>query len=76
MIDSQTLFDQSIKNDTRTCDNIMEIVTGQGNDYTTDCSLDYQCFKENCKLIVIDLRKQQTFVANPKANIKLILQEV
>ena len=54
----------------------MEIVTGQGNDYTIDCSLDYQCFKENCKLIAIDLRKQQTFVANPKANIKLILQEV
>ena len=31
----------------------------QGDDNATGCLLDYHYFKENCKLIVIDLNKQQ-----------------
>ena len=33
--------------------------TGQGDDYTTGCLLDYPYFKENFKIIAIDLNKQQ-----------------
>ena len=40
---------------------------GQGDDYTTGCLLDYTYFKENYKLIAIDLRKQQELDADPKA---------
>ena len=41
MIDEKNFFDQSVKNDERTYDNIRKIVTGQGDDYTTGCLLNY-----------------------------------
>ena len=34
--------------------------TGPGDDYATACLLDYPYFKENCKMIAIDLSKQHT----------------
>ena len=34
-IDGRNLFDQPIKNDKITYDNIRKIATGQGDDYTT-----------------------------------------
>ena len=40
-------------------DNIWKIATGQGDDYTTGCLLDYIYFKKHYKLIAIDLSKQQ-----------------
>ena len=43
------------------------MATGQGDDYTTSCLLDYPYFKENYKMIAIDLSKQQTFDADPRA---------
>ena len=45
MIDGRIVFDQLIKNDLRTYDNIRKITTGQGNDYTDGCWLDYPYFK-------------------------------
>ena len=41
MIDGQNFFDQPVKIDLRTYDNIRKIATGQGDDYTTGCLLDY-----------------------------------
>ena len=35
IIDGRNFFDQPIKNDLKTYDNIKKIVTGQGDDYTT-----------------------------------------
>ena len=37
MIDGRNFFDQPIKNDLRTHDNIREIAIGQGDYYTTGC---------------------------------------
>ena len=37
MIDGQNIFDQPVKNDLRTYDNIRKIATGQKDDYTTGC---------------------------------------
>ena len=67
MIDGQNFFDQSVKIDLRTYDNIRKIATGQGDDYTTGCLLDYNQFKDYFKMIAIDLSKQQALDANPKA---------
>ena len=39
--------------------NIWKIATGQGDDYTTDYLEDYPYLKEHCKMIAIDLSKQQ-----------------
>ena len=52
-------FDQPINNDFKTYENIRKIATGQGDDYTTGCLLDYPYLKENYKMIAIDLSKQQ-----------------
>ena len=46
MIDGHNVFDQPVKNDLRTYDNIRKIVTGQGDDYPTNSLLDYPYFKE------------------------------
>ena len=60
-------FDQPIKNVLKTYENIKKIATGQGDDYTTGCLLDYPYFKIYYKLIAIDLSKQQKLDAEPKA---------
>ena len=64
--DYNIMIDQPIKNDLKTYDNIRKIATGQGDDYTTGCLLDYPYFKKYYKLIAIDLRKQQKLDADPK----------
>ena len=65
-INGRDLFDQSVKNDLRTYDNILKITIGQGDDYTTVCLLDYTYFKKYHKLIAIDLSKQPKLNADPK----------
>ena len=67
MIDGRNFFDQPIKNDLKTYDNIRKIATGQGDDCTIGCLLDYPYFKKYYKLIAIDLSKQQKLDADPKA---------
>ena len=47
--------------------NIRKIATGQADDYTTGCLLDYPYFNKYHKLIAIDLSKQQKLDTNPKA---------
>ena len=54
MIDGKNLFDQPINSMTKTYENISKIATGQEDDYTTGCLLDYSYFKENYKMIAID----------------------
>ena len=67
MIDGKNFFDQPVKNDKITYENIRKVATGQGDDYTTDCFLDYSYFKKYYKMIAIDLSKQQALDADPKA---------
>ena len=67
LIYGRNFFDQPIKSDLKTFDNIREIVTVQGDDYTTGCLLDYPYFKTYYKLIAIDLSKQQKLDADLKA---------
>ena len=67
MIHRRNLFNQPIKNGLKTYDNIRKITTGQRDDYTTECLLDYPYFKKYYKLIAIDLSKQQKLDADPRA---------
>ena len=57
MIDGKNLFDQSVKDDMRTYENIQKTATGQEDDYTTGCLLDYPYLEEHYKMIAIDLSK-------------------
>ena len=67
MIDGRNFFDQPINSMTKTYENIRKIATGQGDDYTTGCLLDYSYFKDHYKMIAIDLSKQQALDADPRA---------
>ena len=53
----KTFFDQPVKNYKITYENIRKLATGQGDDYTTVCLLDYAYFRDNYKMITIDLSK-------------------
>ena len=59
IIDGQNFFDQPVKNDMRTYDKLWIIATGQGDDYTKGCLLEYHYFKKHYKMIAINLSKQQ-----------------
>ena len=59
----------------RTYNNIRKIATGQGDDYTTRCQLDYNYFNNYYKMIAIGITKQQALDADPKA-IQQIIQEI
>ena len=67
MIVGKNVFDQPVKNNKVTYENIRKFATGQGDDYTTVCLLDYIYFKNYYKLIVVDLSKQQVLDADAKA---------
>ena len=67
MIDGKNFFDQPIKNDKVTLENIRKITICQGDNYTTGYLLDYTYFKKYDKMIAIDLSKQQALGADPKA---------
>ena len=43
------------------------ILTGQGDDYTTGCLLDFVYFEKNYILIAADLSKQKALDPDPKA---------
>ena len=57
-IDARECFDQAVKNDIKSCDNIGDVATSSGDD-TIACLLYFPYFKENYKFIRIDLTKQE-----------------
>ena len=67
MIDGKNFFNQPIQNNKVTYKTIRKILTGQGDDYTTGCLLDYTHFRDYYKMIVVDLSKQQAPDADRKA---------
>ena len=67
MINGENIFDQPVKNNKVTYEKIRKIGTGQGDDYTTSCLLDYSCFMDNYEMLAVDLTKQQALDADPRA---------
>ena len=66
MIDGRNFYDQLIGDQIRKYYEIRKIVVEvQGGDYTTGCLLDYQNFKDQYQLIVVNLSKQKELDANP-----------
>ena len=66
MLDKRNLFDPPIRNNIKTYENIKKIAPDQGDDYVSGFLLD-PYFKEDYKLIAIDLSKQQALDGDPKA---------
>ena len=46
---------------------LSKVSTGQGDDYTTGCLLDFAYFKKNYRLIAADLSKQKALNADSRA---------
>ena len=56
LIDGKSFFNLAIKNEEEAYENIIDM--NNNNDYVIDNLLDLACYKENYKLIAIDLSKQ------------------
>ena len=68
MICGENFFDQTIKINEETYENIRKLARGQGDDYTTGCLLDYSYFIDTYKMIAVDLSKQQALDADPRSD--------
>ena len=68
MSNREIFFDQPVKNNKVTYENIIKIASGQGDDYTTGCLLDYPYIKDSYKMIAVGLSKQKSLDADPRAN--------
>ena len=67
MTEGKNFFDQPLKNDKITYDNIIKVATSQGDNYAGGCLLDHAYFKDNYNMIAIDLSKQQALDADLRA---------
>ena len=67
MINGRKFFHQPVNSMNKTYENIRKSAAGKEDDYTTDCLLDYPYFKENYKIIVVDLSRQNELDVDPRA---------
>ena len=67
MIDGRNFYDQPINGLIKQYDEVKVLSTGQGDDYTTGCLLDYAFFKDNYRLFADDLSKQKALDTDPRA---------
>ena len=67
LIDGRNFYDQPINDLIKQYEEIRKTATGQGEDYTTGCLLDYQYFKDHYQLIAVDLSKQKELDADSRA---------
>ena len=73
-IDGRNFYDQSINDLIKQYDEVRKISTGQGDDYTTGCLLDFAYFEKNYRLIAADLSKQKPL--DPKALDPKAIQQI
>ena len=76
MIDGRNFYDQPINDLIKQYDEVRKTSIGQGNYYTTGCLLDYVYFKDNYRLIAVDLSKQKALGADPRAIQQIVFQGV
>ena len=59
IINGKNFYDQLIDSDMEQYKEIRKWTTGQGEDYTTGCLLDYGYIKNHYRLTAIDLSRQK-----------------
>ena len=74
MIDGRNVYDQPINDLIKQYDEVRKLSTGQGDHYTTGCLLGYLYFKDNYRLIPIDLSKQKALDVDPGAIQQIVFQ--
>ena len=71
-IDGRNFYDQPINDSIKQYDEVRKVSTGQGDDYTTGCLLDFAYFEKNYRLIAADLSKQKALDADPRVILQII----
>ena len=67
IIKGKKLNDRSIDSDIKIYEKIRKLTTGQGEDYTTECLLDYEYVKNHYRLVAVDLCRKKELDVDPKA---------
>ena len=76
MIHGRNFYNQPVTDLIKQYDEVRKVSTGYGDDYTTRSLLDYAYFKDNYRLIVVDLTKQKALDANLRAIQQIVLEEI
>ena len=76
LIDGRNFYDQPINDLIKQYDEVRKVSTGEGDDYTTVCLLDYAFFKDHYRLIAADLSKQKALDVDPRAIQHIVFQGV
>ena len=76
MIDGRNFYDEPMNDLIKQYDKVRKISTGQGDDYTTGCLLGYAYFKDNYRLIAVDLGQQKALDADPRAIQQILFQGI
>ena len=67
LIDERKFYDQPVNDLVKQYDKIRKSATGQWDDYTAGCLLDYQDFKDHYNLIAVDLSNQKELDVDSRA---------
>ena len=73
IIDGRNFYDNPIESDIEKNKELIKVMIGKGEAYTTGSLLDYDYFEKHYKLIAVDLSKQKELDADPRAFNKLNL---
>ena len=76
MIHGKDFYDQPVNDMIKQYDEVRKVSTGYGDDCTTGSLLNYAYFKDNYRLIVVDLSKQKALDADPRAIQQIVFQGV
>ena len=76
LIDGRNVYDQPTNGLIKQYDEVRKVSTGYGDDYTTGCLLDYAYFKDNYKLIAVDLSKEKALDDDSRAIQQIVFQGV
>ena len=63
----EIFYDQPINDLIRQYNELRKVSTGQGDDYTTECLLNFAYFEKNFRLIAADLSQQKALDADSRA---------
>ena len=56
---NENFYNQPNDSNIKRCEEIRKLITGQGEDCTTGCLLDYNYVKNHYRLIAVDLSRQK-----------------
>ena len=76
LIDGINFYDQPINEKIKQYDEVRKVSPGHDENYTTGCLLDYAYFKDNNRLIAVDLSKQKDLDVHPRATQQIVFQGV